>query len=116
MARTALTVLEIDIDGLINPTLTSGDATNDHEFANARGDVFLYVDNAGASPCVVDIITSFSRQGLALEDAGGSVPAGQLGLFGPFDPSLFNQSSGLVYVDIDQDSSVSLAAFRLPRV
>jgi hypothetical protein len=114
MARTALTVQDIDNDGL-HATYTSGDATNDHEFANARGDVFLHVLNGGASPCVVDIITTFEREGLALEDAGGSVPAGEDWFFGPFDPGLYNQSTGLVYVDLDQDSSVTLAAIRLPR-
>lgn len=113
MARTPLTVQDIDNDGL-KATYTSGDATDDHEFQNDRGDVFLHVLNGGASACVVDIITTYTAAGLALDDAGGSVPAGEDWFFGPFNPALFNQSTGLVNVDIDQDSSVTLAAIRMP--
>lgn len=114
MARTALTVQVIDLDGLV-ASYTSGDATNDHEFQNDRGDIILHVKNAGASPCVVDIITAATFAGLALDDAGGTVATGTEAFFGPFDPALFNQSTGLVNVDLDQDSSVTLAALRLPK-
>lgn len=113
MARTPLPVQDIVLAGLVASYVT-GDATNDHEFQNDRGDLILHVINGGGSACVVDIISPFTRAGLALDDAGGSVANGTDEFFGPFDPAVFNNSTGLVDVDIDQDASVTLAILRLP--
>jgi hypothetical protein len=113
MARTAIPVEDIILGGLV-ASYTTGDATNDHEFRNDRGDLILHVVNGGGSACVVDIITPFTRAGLALDDAGGSVANATDRFFGPFDPAVFNTSTGLVEVDIDQDASVTLAVLRLP--
>jgi hypothetical protein len=41
-----------------------------------------------------------------------SVAAGDKAEFGPFPPQLWNQSGGVLHIDIDQDSSVTLAATR----
>ncbi len=113
MARTELTVNTIPANGggIQNLTLTAGDATNDHQFDN-DGNTLLYVQNTGAGAVVVTIVSvddEFGRQ----EDTVLTVPitTGE-SLAGPFLPANFNQPGRKIFVDLDIDAGVSLAAVR----
>ena len=110
MARDILTVQEIVRTGL-NPSLSAGDSANGHEFVN-DGKTYVEVVNGGGSPIVVTIPTPGSIDGLAIADRTVSVPAGETRKIGPF-PNTYNQSGGLVYIDLDDDTSVTLGAFKL---
>ncbi len=116
MARVALTPQDIVISGL-EATYSSADATNDHSVANGRGDVFVHVVNGGGGAINVTVPTpSTAVQGLTIEDPVINVPAGEDRFIGPFDLGNFNQSDGSgIYVDLDSDTSVTIAAIRLPR-
>lgn len=117
MARVALTPQDIVITGL-NATYSSADATNDHSVANGRGDVMIHVVNGGGGAINVTVPTpATAAQGLTIQDPTISVPAGQDRFIGPFDLGVFNQSDGTgVYIDLDSDTSVTIAALRLPRL
>lgn len=113
MARTAITVQVIDPAGL-SATYASGDATNDHEFAN-DGKTFLHVKNTGGSAVNVTINTQLNCSQGYSHDEGGSVPATTGDeMFGPFAVNRFNDANGNVLVDLDTDSGITLRAFRLP--
>lgn len=113
MARTSLTVQDLGLAG-ITPAYTAGDAVNDHEFIN-DGRCYLHVKNNGAGSCVVTVQTPAKVGGLDIAEVTVTVPAttGDKKI-GPFKTDLFNQAGGLVYVDLDIDTGVTLGAFRLP--
>lgn len=112
MARTALTVQTISRSG-IAPSYASGDAANGHQFSN-NGKTFLHVKNGGGSSITVTIQTPGSVDGLAVADRTVTVANGAEKMIGPFPTTTYNQSGGLVYVDLSADTSVTLAAFYLP--
>lgn len=118
MARTLLALQATTRDGL-DPTYTVGDAVNGHSFDNDHEDVALHVKNGGASPVVVTFATPNTIDGMALPDKTVTVPAGEERFIGPFPRSLYSQADAgnalteAVLIDLDQASSVTLAALQL---
>lgn len=118
MARTELTVQEVDRDGL-KATYVAGDATDDHSWDNRSEAIFVHILNGGASACVATFQTPKTVDGLAVAELIVSVPAGEDWFIGPFRNDLYgqedagNEISKAVLLDIDQDSSVTLAALKL---
>lgn len=89
--------------------------------ASAGGDTFtpgegviLHVKNGGASPTTVTIVTpNVAAGGLAIADAGGSVPAGGERFFGPFPPRDFARpADGKAEVTWSGVTSVTFAVLR----
>lgn len=79
------------------------------------GRTVIEVKNAGGSSDTVAINSiQACNQGFD-HDAGGSVPAttGDR-IFGPFDPSRFNDSNGQITITHSFTTSVTCAVFRLP--
>lgn len=113
MARTALTVQNIALAGL-TPAYSAGDAVNFHEFIN-DGNTMLQVKNTGGGACTVTIYTPAKVAGVDIADITVVVGAttGDK-MIGPFPTHVFNQSGGLVNVDISTATGVTLGAFRLP--
>jgi hypothetical protein len=114
MTRGTLSVQEIALAGT-TPSYSAGDAANGHQFVN-DGQTFLHVKNTGGGACTVTLTTPATIGGVALADPTVSVPmtSGDK-MIGPFDPSLFNNAGGLLYVDLSTSSGVTLAAIKLPR-
>lgn len=84
--------------------------------ASAGGDKFdpgehvmAHVKNASAAAVTVTIVTPNTVVGLAVADAGGSVPAGGDRFFGPFPREHFAGSDGLVSVTWSATASVTFA-------
>lgn len=110
MARTSLTVQEVALAGI---TLSFEAANADgNSFAN-DGNVILYVKNGDASSHTVTIPTPATVGGMAVEDLTVSVPAGGEKVVGPFPTHVFNQSGGVVYVNYDAVTSVTVAAIKV---
>jgi len=120
MARTVLTVQDIVRTGL-NPTFVSGDATNDHSFDNEGHNVFLYVKTTGTAADVT-IITPNLVDGLAIGDLVVNMPATGERIIGPFPKALYDtidtdpdpDIDPAIFVDLDVDTGLTLAAIRLP--
>lgn len=114
MARTQLPVQTITPAGLA-PSYTAGDAANGHAFSGNTGDCFILVRNTSGSACTVTIETPAKFKGLALVPPAVVVPAtnGERQI-GPFDPSLYQQQDGNVYIDLSTASGVTLGVFFLP--
>ena len=119
MARTALTVNQIAIAGLVDPSATTGQADG-HRIAN-DGDVFLEFNNANASARIVTVQTPVTVSGYAVEDKAITVP-GSASRFkaGPFTTSLFNRlagttDAGSIYLDYPagQETDITVRVFGL---
>jgi hypothetical protein len=118
MARTALTVNQIPLAGLADPSAATGQADG-HKFAN-DGYTFLEFNNASGSSRVVTIQTAAMYQTYAVADHLITVP-GSASRFksGKFDKGLFNIPSGqtdagYVYVDYPagQETDITVRAFK----
>lgn len=99
----------VDLDGL-NATYTAVSASD--TFVN-NGRIILHVKNAGGSADTVSIVTPKTFDGLAVADAGGSVPAGEERFFGPFSKGLFNDGDGEVTVTHSFTTSVTMAILQV---
>jgi hypothetical protein len=90
MARADLTAQQVTTAGL-NPSFVAAVADGDVFDA---GRVALWVENGSASTVTITIPTPTTVSGLAVAEAGGTVPAGGFRLFGPFPRSVFGQPVG----------------------
>lgn len=113
MARLVLTVTPITTAGVAPPAAQDGVAADDAVIEDNDGRIYLEVTNGGGSPTDVTIVTSFTRDGLALADVVVTVPNGATRLIGPFSPSTFNQpNSQDVHVDFTTND-LDFRAYRL---
>lgn len=119
MARTVITVNDMVLTGLdLDALLEAADQANGMIFTNGNGGkTFLAVKNADASPHNITVVTPRTVDGLAIADVAVEVAVGKTILIGVFSQGTFNQGStdtNKVHVDIDDDTSVTIGAFRLP--
>jgi hypothetical protein len=115
MAREVLAVTDIIRATPGNPgVLVAASAANNAEFAN-DGRTILCVLNT-ATACNITLITQSTVDGQAVADPviAVGIHATQVTLIGPFPPGIYNNDDGDMEIDIDDDTSVSLGAFRLP--
>lgn len=112
MARVSLTVQDIPANGgtLDDITFTAADATNDHSFEN-DGRCLVLVKNDDASSHTVDVISVADEHGRT-GDRTITAGAGDICISGPFLPANWNQSGGVVHLDLTDDTSMSLAVVR----
>ena len=120
MPRTALTVNDLPFSTITQLTTETADAANDHAFVN-DGRTIIVVYNGGVGAVEVTVVEQAEPR-FGRSNATGtqqSVAAGALAIIGPLDPAGYNIKSGAdagkVYIDLDSDTSVELAAYRLHR-
>jgi hypothetical protein len=114
MARTDLSVENISRSGL-NATQAVGDSANDHRIPNNDGEIFLRIDNGGASPSIWSAVPKVSPDGLTVPNKSVTVPNGEARYFGPFRTDYYNQDDGSIHIDVDQAVSVTVETLRCPR-
>lgn len=106
-----LTVQEIVIAGL-KETFVSAAGGGD-TFKN-DGRTFFHAKNGSGGDITLTFTTPGKIHGVAIADPTVVVTAGEERLVGPFDPSIFNNSSGLVAAGYSGVSSLTVSAVRLP--
>lgn len=112
MARTEIAVQSVSLAG-VTPAFAA--AFVDGNMFKNDGNVIIEVKNASASPVTVTIQTPAKVGGVDLAEIVVTVPATNGDkVIGPFDPSLFNQAGGMVYLDTSAQASVTIAVLRLP--
>lgn len=115
MAREVLAVTDIIRTTPGNPgTLVAAVAANNAEFTN-DGRTILCVLNTGTA-CNITLITQGTVDGQAVGDPviAVGIHATKVTMIGPFPPGIYNDDDGNMEIDIDDDTNVSLGAFRLP--
>ena len=117
MARTALTVQEIGANGgeLEDIAFTAGDAANDHEFVNTGKELVIVNLVAGvAGALTVTPIAPADPYGRSVSagDRDITTAAGEISIAGPFDPTVFNSSGNLMYLDLTDATNLTFAVVR----
>jgi hypothetical protein len=112
MARTTLTTQQIARTGVIH-TFGAVDQPNGNQFLNVDERVFIYVKNASGGAVNVTIPTPITIDDLAVGDRVVNIAAGVNKLIGPFPRQYYNQTDGMVYIDYDTGTSVTIAVIRL---
>ncbi len=112
MAYTALTVQDVSLAG-VTPSYVAATLTDGNSFAN-DGKVLLHVKNTG-SQITLTVAAVAKLAGVSLTNPAIVIPAttGDK-MIGPFDPTVFNQAAGVVYVTYTAVTGVTIAAIRLP--
>jgi hypothetical protein len=114
MPRTALAVQVIPKgDALDNVSFTAGDDVNDHEFINTGKEILVMIDSAAAArtavvKSVADPATGRLGDATLAPTGGGT----KICMSGPFPPPLWSQSTGLVNVDLTDDTNITFAVVR----
>jgi len=106
-----ITVQEIAITGL-EETFVSAAGGGD-TFKN-DGRTFFHAKNGSGADQTLTFTTPGKIHGVAIADPTVVVTAGEERLIGPFDPSIFNNASGLVAVSYSAVTSLTVSAVRLP--
>jgi len=105
-----LTVQQPDHDGT---TITFAAVAASDVFAN-DGDTIALFNNGSGGNITITTTAAGTPGGLSLSDVvTGNIANGAIGAVGPFDPTLFNNSSGQVTVAASSTSSVTVAVVRV---
>lgn len=105
-ARTVLPVTVSTHSGVVL-ALVSADTVNGNEFLPNDGRTALVVQNPGASAITLTIFTNLTEDGdLVVPNRVVSVPAGKIGIIGPFPPGIFTQPDGGVWFSLSAAASV----------
>ncbi len=107
MARDTITVTSSVRAGVL-PALTTPNAGNNAEMANAGRTIMVYVNGLGAASVQATAITVQQVDdpyGRKENDAAFTVTADVVGTYGPFPPNLYNQTDGTVQFDYDAVSA-----------
>ena len=118
--RAAIAVQVVDRFTAVEPTQTDAIVADYHMFLN-DGRTFLFLIG-GAANCEITVQTPGTVDGLAIDDIIFDIPSGatEYRIMGPFPPSVWNNAgaaaadNGTVHIDIDDDTTLTLEAFRLP--
>jgi len=116
MARVDLPVTDIIRTGVGNAgTLIASDETDNHEFVN-DGRTIICALKTGAAAGVLTFKTPGTVDGQAIAEqlVTPGVHATKVTMIGPFPPSIYNQTDGTVHIDLDDETTLTLGAFRLP--
>lgn len=117
MPRVEIPVSDIERDGTVQPSLTNGDATNDHFVTGgADGRTFLVIVSSDAGAQTVEVVPnpSFTADGLTVSNESIAVGAGETVYAGPFRTSTFKQDSdNTLYVNPSVSNTIDFRAFRL---
>ena len=106
-----LTVQDLNLSG-VDVTLAAAAAIGD-EFVN-DGDIFYKIANgSGADITVTGTAQTQCNHGFD-HDAQVTVPAGDTLLIGPFAVGRFNDADGKVQMSYSLETSITVAAVRLP--
>ena len=121
MGRVNLPVTSIIRTGVGNAgTLVAGDETDNHYFVNDGRTIICVLKTGSTGALTFKTPGTVDGQAIAEQIVTPAVHATKVTLIGPFPPSIYNQSgsaaedNGTVHVDLSEQDTFSLGAFRLP--
>ena len=115
MARTDLPVTNIIRTGVGNPgTLIASDETDNMEFVNDGRTLIAVLKTGGAGILTFKTPGTVDTKDIAQQIVTPGVDATKVTLIGPFPPRVYNQTDGTVHIDLDDETTLTIGAFRLP--
>lgn len=106
MARTSITVTSMTTASPTNPlSFDTGDSTNDMQFTN-DGKTWLLIDNQSGSSATVTLIAAGTDEDVTFSDLSLTISNGDFVAIPPMAISKYNQSDGVVHVDMDQNVNI----------
>ena len=112
MARTVLAVTSITRLGVDSATTLEA-ANVDGESILNNSAMFVEILNGNAADCNVTVQTPRTVDGLAVAELAVVVSQNERMFIGPFPSTTFNQTGGVIYVDFDTVTDVTIAAWKL---
>lgn len=115
MARSTLTVIELNTDGSVLAGDMMGDAWADGFAIMNDGDkrTFFMCKNESGGPITLTIQTAAMLDGLPVADRTYVIEDGQRLIVGAFKPSVYNRPDGTIWVDFSSAAGVTFGAFKL---
>jgi len=113
MARISITANTITRTGLILNDYLEGANADGVSFSNNGSNTHIAVKNTSGGTRTITIQTPQTVAGLAVAELSVTVANGATTLIGPFPAATFNQAGGVVYVDFDSATNVTIAALKL---
>lgn len=108
MARTNIPITTVAETGTAQPSVTNGDAANDHYIVGGT-DVLVECKNTSGGDLTVTFVTSYATTGgLALADNAITVGTGAtkvMKIAGPASRRLYEQSGDSNYIHVDVTSN-----------
>lgn len=112
MARTQLTAVTPDRDGVVSTT-ESADAANGNSVPWTGREVFI-IDNGDTASHTASISIADTVDGEPVDPKEVAIPAGETRVAGTY-PDVYRQDAdGMVYIDWDADTSVTVRTLRVP--
>jgi len=121
MARVAQTVVTASqADGHEISFSAFGDGSGEMEYLNTNQDVTIIIYNGSGAPRTVTVVQKNTTAGLqeaTISDKTYTVADSAYFIIPPLEGQYYNDSTdNLVDVDIDDDTSVTVAVVKIPRV
>lgn len=117
MPRVEIPVTAVDRDGVTQPALTNGDATNDHFITGgADGLTLIEVVSSDAGPQTVEIPPNptVTLDGLTVGNLSIAVAAGATVVAGPFRTNTFKQDTdNTLWVNPSVSNTLDFRAYRI---
>lgn len=113
MARDTLTINEIGAEGAQEAedlTGTAYVAANDQQVLN-DGNILIIISNGHSASQDITFAAVADPYGRT-QDLTVSTDAGEISVAGPFPPALWNQSNGYLYLNGDDETSLTVYAVR----
>lgn len=113
MARTALTVNQLSLDGVRVDNAAAANVDG-HSVPNTGSEtVILYIKNGGGAPITVTFKTNHTVAGITLDPKTATITNAQDGLFSPFPKTPFNQADGDIHIDFSAVTTVTIKAYKV---
>ena len=109
----ALTAQQLSAVSGLAATYAAAGGSGD-TISNNSGKMILHVKNGSASPITVTITAVGTLQGFPVTNPTYTVANAGEKFIGPFDPSIFNNTSGAVAVGYSATTTVTVAVLQIP--
>jgi len=113
MARGELSVFDCSRDGVAF-SMTAADDTDGHQFINDGRTIILALNTGTAATLTFQTPGTVDSQAIGDRDVSINIHATEHDAIGPWPPGKYNQSDGKVYIDVDDDTDLTLMALRIP--
>lgn len=112
MAEVEKAVQSVSDAGIV-PTKNAGLSASDEYLITNDGNTIIIIENGGAEPTDVTIVTPGTSGGLAIEDRKVTVANATEKIIGPFNKSRYNDAKEQIHVKLSKVTTVTMQVVSL---